>query len=257
MKRVYKILDSTTAIPTPYAQDESGNVVSVPVKNPKPVNLSTVKKYNYPTVQDMKPVAGNNPGLISVPGGAPLVPGETNSGKPTVSRVESPDLSGMEQSVISISFDNSAAGAVDETIVIGDGIGLIGDNLNITPPAATLAVNGNYGTDSLLTLKDFARTAPLDFHTLHITADATSFFTNGFIKKAIAASDNSSVNQKQVFFNMLVTGDTFNDLIRVDRNFRFQISPLSGIVVKIPAGRTIELAFYLNAVNDSRLMNLQ
>lgn len=253
LKRVYKQISETHAEPCPFAQDEKGNVVPYPLsKNSKIQTIQAVKKSNYP----MQSRSASNGGMIPVPNSAPLIPGETDSGQRFSARVERAALGGDRSTVLSITFDNSAGGAVDETVVIGDGLGLVGDGLNITPPSETLVIGGNHGANTLLMFKQIASQTPVDLHVMHTTANDTSFYTNGFIKKAIASLDGSTVNQQPVNFQMLVDPSSFNTNIRIDRYFRFQLGPKTGVVVKIPAGDTIDISFYLNAEAASSLMNL-
>jgi len=251
-KRCYYQISEFEAVQAPFVMTPGGELKNYPITNNQTVSMKKVKG-QYPTINEGQNLNMGG-GLIPARGGADLVPGETPSGGREAFRAEGPGLSDANTSELSITFDNSAGGAVDEVVAIGDGVGLIGDALGLTPPAATLTVSSQNYADPLLVLKDIALGSGLDLHRLHVTADDSAFYASGYIKPSIANADGTGVREQQIFLNMSVTGDTFNPLIREERNFRFALGTFSGIVVKIPAGRVVTLSFKIAAYAAGRLM---
>lgn len=253
-KRVYYQVSETEAEQAPFILGENGNFYNYPITNKNRVSMKRVKDGGYPVNTQNQNYLSREGQMIPVMGGAPLVPGESPAGGRQAFRAEGPGLSGQNVSELSITFDNSAGGAVDETIAIGDGVGLIGDALGLNPPAATLTVTSQNYNDPLLILKDIAVGSSMDLHHLHVVADDDSFYSNGFIKPTVANADGTGVREQQIFLAMAVTGDTFNSLIREQRDFRFSIGTYSGVVVKIPAGRKVTLSWKIAAYGAGRLM---
>lgn len=262
--RIYQDLGNGQAIQTDFVKTADGRTLQVPAnKLEGTVPISRVPA-RCPVV---KPDSVNSQmqNSMNIQGNPAIVTTEDATGNLLLSRAETGRLNGATK-VISFSISNTEATGGPDSILVGDGNGMLAlaatyGGLGITSLRAGIIFDGNWGTATGTQLKQMTSNNALDLHKLHLIGYDTSgnpdpsVFTGGFLKMARATWNGDAAQSVDVPLQMLIKPNTYQDHIREMDGFRFTLDSMSALVFKLAIGKRIDVTMEISAAAHTYLMN--
>lgn len=260
--RVYENIGGGKVLETNFIQTPSGDIV--PQKAPVAGRIFDRSQVPaqcpvIPSQQNKSSMnAMNQRGGVIAPGTVGLA--EDAYGYVSDYRSERGDLRGSLK-VINITVTNSEASGGPDTVVIGDGNGILAlaatyGGLNPGSLRAGVVISGQWGTSTNTIIKNLSTANPLDVHELQLQGYDTSgnpdssFFVGGFMKLARAKWNGDSAEVTEIPLQFLTSPQDYNTYIRQTKDFRFTFDGMSAIVVNLPIGKQVQITMKLAAAAD-------
>lgn len=183
--------------------------------------------------------------------GCPITKNINNFKMDQSKKIGRPQIQGINAGVFNLSLKNNAA--VAKEVIIGDGAGTIcaGKNIDCSTQFADIDIDGSFGTDSAAKLKSISSVVPLNVQGLHIEQIVGSgFFAGSAIRTAQGSFNNTKLTELPVDTQFATSSNTQDKSIRNLSCFQFTFAPFTGLVIKIPAGATVNFTFNVTEVAD-------
>lgn len=255
-RRIYQVVPGTDLVkPTTVARCyKTGNLMQgVRVENPQYVAKNTAINQGYPVVSaDGKSFVNQNNSTNM--NGMPfaVLPTETAQGGRTVAREET---FSRKPNILqwNLTLSNGTANAVE--LVVFDGLTTLFQYFKLSAiPGAPFVVGGTWGTNTLATLKNFGQMLAVDLHSIWIQntkaadgTESTGFYSDGYLRESYGDLANNAPFDSLLPLQTLLRPDDFIRNIRVFDGFRYQINPLAGLHILLPAGEKINMTLNVSA----------
>lgn len=266
--RIYQDMGNGQVLETEFVQTPAGRVLRAPTSVKARVLDRSQIPAQCPVISQNSINNSMNQNQIMRPGG--ITPGtirlsEDAYGNVRDFRSETADLRGNLK-VINITVSNAESSGGPDTILLGDGNGILAlaatyGGLAPGSLRSGITISGTWGTSTNTILQNLSRANPLDVHELQLQGYDTSgnpdssFFTGGFIKLARAKFNGDAAEVSEIPLQFLTSPQDYNTYIRQTKDFRFTIDAQSGILLNLPIGKSVQITMKLSAVSETYGMN--
>lgn len=259
--RIVQDLGNGMVSALPAVRCEDGSVEAYPVKSAMPMQKAQALRMGLEVADNPAAISNqsnnfSNMDKMKYQNGSYINPAETTGGQSTVYRSET---AGIEANALSGTINLTIANGevTAQKIVLGDQGNLIKTALGIPNDgkgAGSVTIGGsNWGADTL----DIFNGLPVGYrlHGIHVTntntgVESTAFFTGGRLDQVLGSLSNETTKSERLDFSLIVDQNSFNPSIRAWSDFRFIVTPLTGLVFTVPAGETISVTFTLQATGS-------
>lgn len=261
MEKYILIKNGSTATPSGYYINQTGELTALQIPEAVPVPLEKVDKnlfiiltqeefLNFKSSKQMQKM--NNTVILT----------ENAIGQESVGRVETPFGGGQSVVTLQVGFDYTApvAPGKDLSVLIGDAADMIKakdpkfDTLALAV-ANGLVVTGTWGTRSVEILNKLAKNQ-VRFHTMQGEAAAASYWSNKVPMAVLSSNIQGNPNVLDVDFQINQDGSQFNDKIRQVPGFRFTISDFTAIQIVVLNGEKVSFTFKIRSYGAAQIMEL-
>jgi hypothetical protein len=249
LKRAHETMPDGTVKQLPFLVDEQGNVTPFAISNPRVMSKSFMKSKggvivnqnsNQNSMQTQSVISQMQNKVIA----PPIHAVETPYGKLDLARAETNGV-GSSRRLFTLTVTNTEL--TTESVVIGDGSGFIKELMAIGAPKAGVTFSGTYGATSYQVIQDLVKSTALRLQGLQfqgydsLGVKSDNFFNSGSFRSAVVDPLKYTIDNPYVSFSDLVQQDSFNTNIREEKNYRFLLSFLTGMVITLPTATRVTI----------------